>query len=142
MSIKPNWPGSAWRWMLIVALLAGTSLVGSTAAQAAPASGTQIRAAAATNCPSGYSCYYDGHDATTKIWTAPSCGWFDLGSFSPPLNDRISSIVNYGGGQVDAYNWSGGTYGYWIWVGYVPVGWETDFVGGADNVIDAVDIAC
>src|SRR5690348_4540772 len=57
-------------------------------------------------CPNGYSCYYDYYESG-KIWTAPSCGWFDLGRFSPPLNDRISSILNRGGGGVQGYNWTG-----------------------------------
>src|SRR5262250_2189386 len=67
-------------------------------------SGNSIQA---WECPAGYSCYYDGHGGTNRIWIAPSCGFFDLGHFNPPLNDRISSIYNRGGGSIQPYNWVG-----------------------------------
>jgi hypothetical protein len=104
-----------------------------------PSAGQLVTPASAYGCPDNYSCYYDGHYGTYKIWTAPSCGFFDLGRFSPPLNDRISSIVNLGHGSIQAYNWVG----YWQAVGgRVPVGYEADYWGSWDNIIDAVSIAC
>src|SRR3954470_9781308 len=91
-------------------------------------------------CPSGYSCYYDQQHLARKIWTAPSCGFFDLGRFSPPINDRVSSIVNLGGGTVWAYNW---TESGWVQVGEsVPVGLGENFTGTAENIIDAVLVGC
>jgi hypothetical protein len=53
-------------------------------------------------CPSGYSCYYDAPDATAKIWTAPGPGCYDLAG---SVRDRISSVINRGGGTVHLYNW-------------------------------------
>jgi hypothetical protein len=86
------------------------------------------------------SCYYDGINLTGKIWTAPGCGWFDLGRFSPPLNDRISSINNRGNGAIQPYNWTGSS---WQPVGnLLPVGQAFSYQGSLNNIIDAVSIAC
>lgn len=116
-----------------VAVLAGTAVA---VASATPA----IANYNPDSCPSGYSCYYDGPDLTSRIWTAPSCGWFDLGHFSPPLNDRVSSVYNRGTAPVWLYNWTGS---HWEQVGlFVPGGKSEAFLGAAENIIDAVSITC
>jgi hypothetical protein len=95
----------------------------------------------AWECTPGYSCYYDGHDGTNWIWNAPSCGFHNLGRMNPPLNDRISSIRNRGGGAIQPYNWTDD----WGWVAVGPpvlVGQGIDYYNDLDNIIDAVDIAC
>jgi len=91
-------------------------------------------------CPNGYSCYYD-HWGYAKIWTAPSCGWFNLGTFVPPLNDRISSVVNRGNGAVQGYNWTGSS---WQPIGDLVAadGVMVMYQGSNNNVIDGVAIAC
>ena len=91
-------------------------------------------------CSSGYSCYYDGHYGVNRIWVAPSCGWFNLGAMNPPLNDRISSIRNLGGGDIDLYNWDGVS--RWIYLTTVPVGYRAELWNAWDNVVDAVSIHC
>jgi hypothetical protein len=90
-----------------------------------------------SDCPVGHSCYYDGQNWAGLLWVAPSCGFFDLGKMNPPLNDRIESIYNGGGAPVQPYNWVG----YWQPVGPpVPVGFGANYIGGAANIIDAVQV--
>lgn len=92
-------------------------------------------------CTIGHSCYYDGHNATLWMWDAPSCGSFDLGKFNPPLNDRISSIVNYGGGDVVVYNYVGGE-NPWYRIAEIVPNSEYDLNGTFDNVADRIDVHC
>ncbi len=120
------------------------SLLAPQSPASAQTSTTQPQASAATDgCPGGFSCYYDGSDGNGKIWTAPSCGFFDLGKMNPPLNDRISSIINLGGGAVTALDWSGGSNPQWNQIGTpVAVGETRNYSGSWDNIIDAVRIDC
>ncbi|MFF8366887.1 peptidase inhibitor family I36 protein [Rhodococcus erythropolis] len=95
--------------------------------------------AASWNCTTGYSCYYDDTDGVNRFWVAPSCGWFDLGKMSPPLNDRMSSLYNRGNGAINLYNWTGSS---WSHMMTVPVGYKVNLHNSFNNVVDAVSIAC
>jgi hypothetical protein len=130
------------RWLIG---LAGVVSVLSAVGLAGPASASESVSTmpAATTCVAGFSCYYDGSSSGFSgnglLWNAPHCGFFNFGSFSPPLNDRVSSIINRGGGAVQAYNWVG----KWQAVGTaVPPGGTRNYTGSQANIIDAVSIAC
>jgi len=132
----------------LVLAAAGTVLGGSVvSASAATPAATNVEAPAAHHaasyweCTQGYSCYYDGHGGANLMWVAPSCGWHNLGIMDPPLNDRISSVYNRGGGGIQAFDWTDDK--GWVEIGpKVPVGGTWDYWDAQDNVIDAVRIDC
>jgi hypothetical protein len=89
----------------------------------------------AWECDGGYSCYFDGANGTSRFWVAPRGGeFFDLGSFSPPQNDKMTSVWNGGGGDVDLYDWRG----YWAYVGTVGVGTYGNLRSDINNIVDGV----
>jgi hypothetical protein len=133
---------------VVLFLIAGSTPVHASPTPTPSGSGTATTAQPNPVCPScdvcprGVSCYYDGHDAHGKIWQAPGCGFFNLGTMSPARNDKISSILNNGTGDVTSYNWVSG---HWQMVGTHPTwsgGWLDDFYPPLDNIIDAVNVAC
>jgi hypothetical protein len=53
-----------------------------------------------SDCPAGFSCYWDLPSAGGELWIAPSAGWWYLNG----MRDRISSVWNRGNGAIDFYN--------------------------------------
>jgi len=90
----------------------------------------------AWECPGGHSCYYDGYNGTYRFWVAPTPGFFNLGRFNPPQNDKLTSILNGGGGTIDLYNWVG----HWDYKGTVARGDWGNLPPELNNIIDAVRI--
>ncbi|MGW6445721.1 peptidase inhibitor family I36 protein [Lentzea sp. NPDC055074] len=50
-------------------------------------------AQAAGNCWPGDVCLFDGRDYTNQFWKASGCGDWDLGTMTPPLKNRASSVI-------------------------------------------------
>lgn len=48
---------------------------------------------AITTCNAGDVCLFDGRDFTNQFFRALGCGDWDLGTMSPPLNNRASSVI-------------------------------------------------
>jgi peptidase inhibitor family I36 len=53
-----------------------------------------------SDCPSGFSCYWDLPGALGQLWVAPGAGWWSLNG----MRDRISAVWNRGNGAIDFYN--------------------------------------
>jgi hypothetical protein len=118
----------------VAAALTGV-LALSGAALAAPASPAVF--ARPADCPVNHSCYYDGQNGSGPLFVAPSCGFFNFGTMTPPLNDRIESIYNGGGAALQPYNWTGS----WTPVGpAIGVNTGVNYTGGFANIIDAVQV--
>lgn len=101
---------------------------------AAPASADPV-GSPAWDCTPGYSCYFDYDGGYNKLFTAARCGEHDLRG--GVYQNRISSIANYGNGQVRVYNWRNA--GYWELHGWVNVGATGSFY---TNIIDRIVIDC
>src|SRR4051794_10953288 len=132
MPCQISWIGEAMKKFartLIATSVVATSTI-TTLVLATPAH------AADDTCPAGVSCFYDNINLTKKIWQGPGCGFFNLGTMSPALNDKISSIWNRGTGALQPYNWTGSR---WQPVGVLlGVGETTSYQGSLNNIIDAV----
>jgi hypothetical protein len=50
-------------------------------------------AQAITTCNAGDVCLFDGRDFTNQFFRASGCGDWDLGTMSPALNNRASSVI-------------------------------------------------
>ncbi|WP_327089676.1 peptidase inhibitor family I36 protein [Nonomuraea sp. NBC_01738] len=114
--------------------LAGVALAGALTA-AIPAS------AQAANCPANAMCVYDGHDLNGLITWTPgnSCGWrTNLGDFSPPQNDKVSSVWNNSDSRLILQDWRG----YWATVLEIPAHQSFNLWYGDDNIVDAYVVQC
>ncbi|GCE00330.1 peptidase inhibitor family I36 protein [Embleya hyalina] len=113
--------------LVALALLLGMSL----------APGTASARGGYDRCTSGYSCYFSDTEGGGDLWYAPGPGCWNLGTWNPPFNDRISSVWNRGGGVVHMYNWVG----HWLWIDDVQVGQQWNVYGG-DRRNDVIDMVC
>lgn len=118
-----------------MAFIACVSLL-AVALPGAPASAAaSANQALAWNCTAGYSCYFDGYNGTSKLFTAGRCGEHDLRGGI--YQNRINSVANYGNGTVWLYIWRNA--GYWELWDYVLVGEARNIYS---NDIDRIVIDC
>lgn len=107
---------------------------------AAPAQASTTSDSSWGRCNKGNTCLFDGRDGRFKFWTAPDCGFYNLGEFDPPINDRLTSIRNPSEAYVELYDWDG--YSEWIHVRTIRPYSKANLRSWENNRVDAVKIDC
>ncbi|MEU8251255.1 hypothetical protein [Nonomuraea sp. NPDC048916] len=121
-------------------LVLTTAVAAAVALTALPAEAAGSTGRTWGKCNSGNTCLFDGRYGRYKFWTAPDCGFYDLGKMSPPLNDRLSSIRNRSDARVKLYDWDGRS--DWIHVRTIPPWKKANLRPHETNRVDAVEIDC